>query len=142
MCQTNPAPNSTPMADSKTKAMGILCVLLLVSTLWVPAVWASGTSYPSAATAPTEDPMLVTKTLKCLLLEVNDQGALKIQNTKTEEVGWIRLGEDTELRAKNKKAFDGRKQLDVSDLKAGQWLRVTHRPHDGAILKIKVLKDS
>ena len=117
-------------------------LLIVALMLGTGAVYGSGTSYPAAATAPSPDPMTVTKTIKCLVLEVGPTGALKIQNPKTEEVSWIRLSDDTKLRAQDKKAFDGRKKLEANDLQAGQMLRITHRPHDGAILKIKVLRQS
>ena len=120
-----------------------LCVLALAAAfLTVGPIWASGSSYPAASVAPAEDPMLVTKSTKVRILEVAADGAVKIQNPKTEETSWIRLTEQTEVRAKDKKAFDGRKKLELSDLKAGQLLRVTHRPHDGAVLKIKVLRQT
>lgn len=131
-----------PTRLNPRRLVPMLTVLLLTAGLAVAPVLASGTSYPAAATAPSADPMLVTKSLKVNLVEVAEDGALKILNPKTEEVFWIRLGEETELRAKDKKAFDGRKRIDASDLKAGQQLRITHRPHDGAILRVKVLRAS
>ena len=123
------------------KRFGFLIVFI---ALWIgsASVFASGTSYPAAATVPNADPMTVTKTMKCRVLEVAPSGALKIQDPKTEDISWIRLSEDTKLRAQDKKAFDGRKKLEANDLQVGQMLRITHRPHDGAILRIKVLRQS
>lgn len=127
---------------SRLATVFVAIAFVLAVLLGSGAAFASGTSYPAAATAPTADPMLVTQTLKGRVLEVAPSGALKIQNPKTEEVGWIRLSEDTQLRAQDKKAFDGRKKLDPSDIQVGHLLRITHRPHDGAILKVKVLRQS
>lgn len=120
----------------------LIVFVLTLAFLACGPVWASGTAYHPAATPPTVDPMLVTKSMKCRILEVGNEGALKIQDPKTEEVSWIRLNPETQLRAKDKKAFDGRKKLAPADLQKGQLLRITHRPYDGAVLKIKVLRQS
>lgn len=122
------------------KKIVLIAVTVLIAT--TGAAFASGTSYPSAATVGEQDPMLVTKSMKCLVLDIAPSGELKIQDPKSEEVSWIRLSDDTKLRAQDKKAFNGRKKLEPSDLQVGQMLRITHRPHDGAVLKIKVLRQS
>ena len=107
------------------------------------AALASGSSYPAAATAPAEDPMLVTESMKCRVVEIRaEENALKIQDPKTEKTSWITLDEDTRLLAQDKKAFDGRKKLEFADLENGQLLRIQHRPNTGQVLKIKVLRES
>ncbi|MEM1176872.1 MAG: hypothetical protein AAGM22_00890 [Acidobacteriota bacterium] len=121
-------------------------ILLIASFLMAFAatsVWASGTSYPAAAAPVEQDPLLVTKSMKCRVLEIRaDQNAVKIQDPKTEEISWIQIGEQTRLRAQNRKAFDGRKKIDFADLQVGQLLRIQHRPNTGEVLRVKVLRES
>lgn len=118
-----------------------LLVLFLAFTLLAPAVmWASGTSYPSAATT-SNDPLLVTKSLKVRLVEVGPEQSFKIVDTDSEIETWIQVSEDTNLRAQDRKAFDGRRKLELSDLQVGQMLRINYRPATGEILRIKVLRE-
>lgn len=114
--------------------VAVLCIALSGSTLW-----ASGSSYPTATTAPVTDPTQVTETMKCEVIAIAEGGKVKIKDPKTQEESWIVIHEDTKLVAKNKKAFDGRKKLDPTDVAVGQLLRITHRPHTGEVVRIKVL---
>ncbi|MEO1086285.1 MAG: hypothetical protein AAFY88_18775 [Acidobacteriota bacterium] len=127
----------------KKTARLLLIASFLMTFAALPA-WASGTSYPAAsAPAVQQDPLLVTESLKGQVLEIRaDQNAVKILDPKTEEISWIQIGDDTRLRAQNRKAFDGRKKIDFADLQVGQVLRIQHRPHTGEVLRIKVLRKS
>ena len=128
--------------DKHTASRPLLIAVLFVAFLAsAPALMASGTSYPQAAT-PQQDPLLVTKSLKVRVLEVRaDQNAIRILDPKTEKEGWLQIDEDTNLRAQDRKAFDGRRKLEFADLQAGQTLRIQHRPQTGEVLKIKVLRE-
>lgn len=119
--------------------------ILLTLTLWLgaSALMASGSSAPSIATPSTApDPLLVTETMKCRVTQIADRGQIKIQDPKTQEESWILVTEDTKLLAQDKKAFDGRRKLEHTDLAVGQTLRITHRPNTGEVVKIKVLRDA
>ncbi|MEM1206656.1 MAG: hypothetical protein AAGN66_25700 [Acidobacteriota bacterium] len=116
----------------------VLLTALVVCFLGSSALLASAT-YPRASYAPT-DPALVTQTTKVRLTEIAEQGRLRVVDPKTEEVGWIQIGEDTEMRAQKKKDFDGRRKLELADLAVGQMLRITHMPETGQIVRIQVLK--
>lgn len=119
-------------------------VLTLALALSVSPLWASGSSAPPTvgAVQPSANPLLVTETMKCRVTELADRGQVKIQDPKTQEESWIQVTEDTKLVAQDKKAFDGRRKLDTADLEVGQLLRITHRPHTGEVVKVKVLRDA
>ena len=118
----------------------IVVIALAVALLAPVTALASGTSYPSAATASSE-PLLVTKSLKCRLVEIGPEASFKIVDPDSELETWIRLSEETNLRAQDRKAFDGRRKLELSDLAVGQMLRINYRPETGEILKVKVLRE-
>lgn len=122
------------------KTFGIIAMALVLS-LSASTLWASGSTAPAYATPETApDPLLVTQTMKCEVLEIAERGQVKIRDPKTQEVSWIQVTEDTKVLAQDKKAFDGRKKLERTDLAEGQMLRITHRPNTGEVVKIKVLR--
>lgn len=124
------------------KTLGRLALILALS-MTASAAWASGSTAPAYATPETApDPLLVTQTMKCEVLEIADRGQVKIRDPKTQEVSWILVTEDTKVTAQDKKAFDGRRKLERTDLAEGQTLRITHRPNTGEVVKIKVLRDA
>lgn len=124
------------------KSFGIIALALVLS-LCASTVWASGSTAPAYATPETApNPLLVTETMKCEVLEIAERGQVKIRDPKTQEVSWILVTEDTKLLAQDKKAFDGRRKLEHTDLAEGQVLRITHRPNTGEVVKIKVLRDA
>ena len=116
-------------------------LLAVLALFWLSgsALLASGSSVATPSAVHTVDPHLVTETMKCRVTALAEAGKVQIQDPKTEEKSWIQITEDTRITAKKKKAFDGRKKLDPQDIEVGQMLRITHRPHTGEIVRIKVL---
>jgi hypothetical protein len=81
----------------------------------------------------------VTAHLKCTITEVRPGQVLRILDEETERVHLLEFTPAIPLQAKNKAAFDGRKQLDFEDLAVGQRIKVTYKIATNEILKIKVL---
>lgn len=124
----------------RAETLRSVVVTALAVALFAPLVaLASGTSYPAAATTGAE-PLLVTKSMKCRLVEIGPEASFKIVDPDSELETWIRLSDEVDLRAQDRKAFDGRRKLDLSDLAVGQMLRINYRPETGEILKVKVLR--
>ncbi|MCG8454685.1 MAG: hypothetical protein MI919_00280 [Holophagales bacterium] len=127
------SPRSTPIHLLAAGLLGWIVFSALPATASVP----SRPAGPSAS-----DQASVTQTLKCSVLEVRADGALKLRDLDTEHEGWIRVTEKTKIRAKNKRAFDGRKKLDFEDLSPGQVVKVTTLTQTGELVRLKVLEGS
>jgi len=77
--------------------------------------------------------------LKCTITEVRPGQVLRILDDETERVHLLEFTPSIPLQAKNKKSFDGRKDLDFEDLAVGQRIKITYKIATNEILKIKVL---
>jgi len=90
---------------------------------------------------PTAGPSAtaVTAHLKCTITEIRPGQVLRILDEETEQVHLLEFTPSIPLQAKNKKSFDGRKDLDFEDLAAGQRIKITYKIATNEILKIKVL---
>ena len=122
------------------KAIFLVCVLSLLLATQVMASGSSG-GYSGGGSASSGS-MTVTQTHKCIITYIRADGTVMVQDKPGAPEHPLRFSKKTKLSAQDKKQFDGRKKLDVADLKVGQELKVTHRPASGEVLKIKVLKAS
>lgn len=120
----------------KTTTFAILTLLLLTT---LPA-FASGPNSPSpnAAGAFPEDPLLVTETVRCRVVDVRDDGTILVNDDGT--IKRLNYDETTSVWAQKKKNWDGRKKLAIADIAVGQELKVTVQPASGKVLKVKVKK--
>ena len=121
-----------------------LLLALVLSLFLVPVVLGSGSSGPSGvpAGASSVDPYKVTETMKCVVTKIEANGTVVVRDSKHETSHVLALSHNTTLSAQDKKAFGGRKALEVSDLEVGHLLKVVQRQVNGEVLKIKVLKAS
>jgi hypothetical protein len=87
-------------------------------------------------TSPTE----VTQTLKVHVTELLGPGKLRVVDPEEEREHVLQLGDTLEIRAQDKKMFDGRKKLTLGDLRPGHQLKLTFLAEDGRLLRILVLK--
>ena len=115
-----------------------LASLLVFSTVALASGSSGGGGIPSGGSSV--DPYNVTEMMKCTVTEIKSSGTIMVKDNKTGEVHSLAIDSKTKLSAQNKKAFDGRKQLEVSDLAVGQELKVVTRQVNGEVLKVKVLK--
>lgn len=133
---------SRPLAKPSPFALaaGALALATMLATTAAPVAQASGTSRATVP-ATASEPIAVTESAKYTIVEVEGD-LLALRDEKTKEESWVRLGEGTAIRAKNKKAFDGRKKLTLSDLAAGQLVKVTRYTENGSIARVRVLETS
>ncbi len=122
----------------KKTTLLILALFLLTAA---QAMASGSVGVPRGAEVAT-DPLTVTETMKCIVTAIREDGTVIVRDKGEEIEHPLRYDEKTKVTAKSKKEFDGRKQLEIADLKVGHELRVTHRPATGEVLKIKVLKSS
>lgn len=96
---------------------------------------------PGPNELPTAGPSAtaITAHLKCTITEVRPGQVLRILDEETERVHLLEFTPSIPLQAKNKKDFDGRKNLDFGDLTVGQRIKLTYKIATNEILKIKVL---
>ncbi len=83
----------------------------------------------------------MTETVKCVVVDVLDDGRIVVRDKETEEPFWLGYNEKTRFTAQDKKAF-GKKKLQAADLAVGHELKVTLRPTTGEVTKVRVLKKS
>ncbi len=120
-----------------------LLVLFAASILGPGLALASGSvGLPQGAPTAEVDPLTVTETMKCRITAIEADGTILVQDEGAEESHPLAYGEKTRITAQRKKDFDGRRNLEISDLTVGQNLKVTHRPATGEVLQVKVLKKS
>ena len=111
---------------------------LVFSTMALASGSSGGSGVPSGGS--TVDPYKVTEMMKCTITEVKPSGTIMVKDSKTGEVHPLTINYKTKLTAQDKKAFDGRKELEASDLAVGQRLKVVTRQVNGEVLRVKVLK--
>ena len=118
----------------------LLTLILFVSI--AASALASGSSAPEAGNFPNagQDPLLVTETVKCVVVKITDDGKIVVRDVGQEEAKWLAYSKKTKFQAQDKKAFGGRKKLQAADLAVGQELKVTLRPATGEVTKVRVLK--
>lgn len=121
-----------------TKTIYLAAALLLAAALAQASTptpgrkpWDSGDG-----TSPTE----VTRTMKVHLTEVIGDGKFRVVDPEEEREHVLQLGETVEIKAQDKKMFDGRRKLALGDLRAGHTLKLTFLAEDGRLLRILVLK--
>ena len=116
-------------------------LIVLASTLLVAtATLASGSSGGVPAGASSVDPYQVTEMMKCIVTEIKADGTVMVRDRKASTAHALAVNAKTRFSARDKKAFGGRKALQVSDLKVGQELKVVKRQVNGEILRVKILK--
>ena len=116
------------------------CAALLLPASALLASGSSGAAIP-AGDSYGEKPFAVTKSMKCTVLEVREGGIVKVQDDASGKIELVQLNEKVPIKAQDKKAFDGRKKLQVADLQEGHRILVTKRTDANVIVRIKVLKN-
>ena len=82
----------------------------------------------------------MVRTNKCVIREILDDGTLKVWDEADGEEHVVRLDDKTSLRARHKKDFDGRRDLDRHDLQIGQRIAVTALKRTGKVVGVKVIR--
>lgn len=129
-------------------------VAIIASLLAVPAAYAScpsyggysgfgnlgsssfGSYYPGYGYVSSHR----LRTAKCVIREVQDDGSLRVWDEGDGQEHLVKMHDETVLKARYKKDFDGHRELDRSDLRAGQRVAVTALKRSGTVLKIKVIR--
>ena len=118
-----------------------LILATLVLTLLGPGLLlASGTSSPARSSFP-DDPLTVVEVVRCEILDVQSDGLVIVRDRDGGRIHPLEYHSETEVTAQDKKAFDGRKILEISDLAVGQRIKVSMRPSTGEVVAIRVLKE-
>ena len=117
---------------------------LSLSLLLTTQVMASGSSgVPSGAPSGSSvDPLTVTETMKCKVTGVQPDGTILVVDEGKTLEHKLKHNFKTKVVAQDKKAFGGRKKIEIADLKEGHMLKVTVKPATGEVVRIKVLKAS
>lgn len=136
---------ATQRSSNRRTNLMRFCALGLVLALIAGLAYASGSSRGGVTAGPTgpatTDPFLVTHVVKATVVGVDlDAGTFTVRDLKTEELREVKIHGDLKMRAKNKKAFGGRRNLEPTDLAEGQLLRLTVRDADGAVVRLRVEK--
>lgn len=116
--------------------LSILCLL--------PGGLRASTPYEGPRPWDSEDgsgpfPNEITRTMTCEVRRILEPGVVELYDPDSERLHQVRLSKDVELTAQRKKDFGGRKKLEFADLESRQTVKVTFRPSDGRILRIKVV---
>ncbi len=111
---------------------------LLASTLALASGSSGSSGVPSGGSSV--DPYKVTETMKCVVTEIKPDGTVMVRDSKKETSHILSFSHSTKLSAQDKKAFGGRKELEIADLQVGQHLKVVQRQANGEVLRIRVLK--
>ena len=117
-------------------------ILVLAAALLAPSLaFASGIEVPGAIREPfpEQDPMVVTQKLKCVVVNIEDDGTLLVEDDR----GRHRIAYDADLKVfpQDKRQFDGRKKLSMDDIEVGHRIKVTVRPAAREIVSIQVLRE-
>lgn len=121
-------------------ALLIPALLLLVGLPNLEASTPNQTARPGPAELPTGASATdVVAHLKCTITEIRPGQVLRILDEETEQVHLLEFTPTIPLQAKNKKDFEGRKNLSFEDLAVGQRIKMTYKIATNEILKIKVL---
>ena len=83
---------------------------------------------------------VANRTLKVVVAAVLTDGTLAIHTLDGESLGTLDPFTIPELVARDKTRFGGRRHLEISDLEAGQRLKLTFRGNTSEILRAKVLR--
>ncbi len=126
----------------KKALLMFLATSLLFSTLAMASGSSGSSGVPSSGGSASVDPYKVTETLKCVVTEVKPDGTVMVRDSKKETAHVLSFSHNTKLSAQDKKAFGGRKTLEVADLKVGQQLKVVMRQVNGEVLRVRVLKSA
>jgi hypothetical protein len=102
-----------------------------------PRPWDSEDGSGGGGPFPNE----ITRTMNCEIRRILEPGVVELYDPESKRLHQIRLSDRIELTAQRKKDFGGRKKLEFGDLKSQQSVKVTFRPSDGQILRIKVVQD-
>ena len=120
-------------------AAGVL--LLPAASFSEPSVKARGSSAPGASDLG-RPAASATRMLRVVVTKVENGGVVLHMRNEADDSQEIvvRIPETLRIRAQDKKAFDGRKKLNITDLQVGQRLRVTVLPSEQRIVSLVVLK--
>ena len=80
------------------------------------------------------------RTAKCVIREVHDDGTLRVWDEGDGQEHLVHLRDQTLLKARYKRDFDGRRNLEPGDLQVGQRIAVTALKKSGTVLKVQVLR--
>ena len=119
-------------------ALPAALTLLMALPSAVLALSSNSRNPPSAG--DVRDSAFATQVLKCLVTKVEPGGIVHLLPEKAEVAVAVPIDEKVRIRAQNRKEFDGRRKLSVSDLRKGQRLRVSFMPQQERIVSLVVLK--
>ncbi|MEM7354790.1 MAG: hypothetical protein AAF657_28535 [Acidobacteriota bacterium] len=122
----------------KTVLIALTSFLCLSTLALASGSSGGGGSIPSGGTSV--DPYNVTQMMKCVVTEIRPDGTVIVRDNKAETVHPLAVNSKTKFSAQSKKEFNGRKQIELSDLKVGHELKVVKRQVNGEVLRVKVLK--
>jgi len=77
----------------------------------------------------------------CRITELREGRTIVVVDERDRREHVLTLGEDLKIRAREKKAFDGRRKLTFEDLDVGHLVKVKYLKSDGGLVAIDVLKD-
>lgn len=121
-----------------SRSRTLVVVSLTLACLLPGMVMASGST--RSVGEPSFSPHLVTQTLRCVITEIHRDGTILMKPVEGDRITMARVHHKTKIRARNKNDFEGRKKLELSDLKPGQTVKVTTAAADGELLSVQVLK--
>ena len=117
------------------------CIFGLALTMLAlsPAIASTPASRPEGPTDPNF-PASVTFDVRARVEQVGGESTIVLVDLENDARHVIQLDDTVKIRARKKKAFNGRKKLGFADLRAGQLVKVTARTEDGQIQSITVLR--
>lgn len=118
----------------------------MAAAVWAcGALWAQGSGSVEAvgpAGGIREIPFVVTRSVDATLLDITHNVIVVKEVTRKgkEVVHELRYDSRLSLRADKKSELgQAKKKVELSDLKAGQYVRITWRPDDGVAVELKVI---
>ncbi len=120
----------------------VLASILCFSSIGLASGSSGSSGIPSGGPSggSSIDPYKVTVAMKCVVTEIKADGTVVVRDAKQSTTHVLTVNDQTKFSARDKKAFAGRKELRVSDLKVGHELKVVKRQVNGEVLRVKVLK--
>ncbi len=129
-------------ATTLTRPIRVLLLLSLGGLLrtFGSTVLASGSSTSSLPSQGDESAFDVTENFKCELLELYENGVIRVRQESDGEERMLQLTDKPVVKAQNKARFGGRKKLSLEDLQVGHRLSLTRRVDKDLVVKIKVIE--
>ncbi|MEW6736012.1 MAG: hypothetical protein AB1489_32255 [Acidobacteriota bacterium] len=126
----------------KTSTLICCLTLSMAYVLSVSPALASGGSGGaiSAPRAGASDAFTPTKSVRATLIKIDEEKqTITVKDNKGQELT-LTLNKKTKYRAEDSKQFDGRKDLQLSDLTADIDVKVVYQQTNSQAIEIKVLK--